>query len=339
MNYPKITIITPSLNQGPFLEATLRSVLDQDYPDLEYYVFDGGSTDSSVQILEKYSDRLTHWESNPDGGQSEAINKGLAMATGEIVNWLNSDDQLTEGSLLKVGKAYNGSPKDVGLVYGTALQFDETGPRRIAREFDQADINRYLAGVSFPQSAAFIRKSILDKVGYLNPDYHYGMDYDLYSRMALVCEFKRLPDQFAKNRLHKESKESSQATAFTEDWILIFNGLADKLGWHTNILEPLGLKRIVDVKLPVDRAPANCDPQKVMFYFLTEILRADYRNSNFERARLLKEHLQQNYLKAELNAEQEIEMILSRLRFPDLMIKSLRKVPLHRMFTKSQGNY
>ena len=107
MNLPRITIVTPSYNQGAFLEDTIRSVLDQGYPNLEYIVMDGGSTDNSVEIIEKYADRIDYWESEPDRGQTHAINKGFARATGVIGNWINSDDLLEPGALQTIGQAWN----------------------------------------------------------------------------------------------------------------------------------------------------------------------------------------------------------------------------------------
>lgn len=111
MNYPKISIITPSFNQGKFLEGTILSVLNQNYPNLEYIIMDGGSTDNSIEIIKKYVDKLTYWQSKPDDGQSAAINEGFRHATGEIFCWLNSDDQYTEGALKIVGEYFTNHPE------------------------------------------------------------------------------------------------------------------------------------------------------------------------------------------------------------------------------------
>ena len=117
MILPKISVVTPSFNQAPFLEETIQSVLSQGYPDLEYIVMDGGSTDGSAEIIGKYADRLTDWKSAKDGGQADAIRTGFARATGEILCWLNSDDTIAPGTLRRIGEFFAANP-DVDLVYG-----------------------------------------------------------------------------------------------------------------------------------------------------------------------------------------------------------------------------
>ena len=121
IQYPKISIVTPSYNQGQFIEETILSVLDQDYPDLEYLIIDGGSTDNTIDIIRKYSKHLTYWVSEPDRGQSHAINKGFAICTGEIFNWLNSDDLLLNNALSSVAEAYCSSEAEYKIVVGNCI--------------------------------------------------------------------------------------------------------------------------------------------------------------------------------------------------------------------------
>ncbi|NVO00781.1 MAG: glycosyltransferase, partial [Geobacteraceae bacterium] len=137
---PKITIVTPSYNQGRFLEKTILSVLDQGYPNLEYIVIDGGSTDESVEIIKKYADRLTYWVSEPDRGQSHAINKGFERATGEIFGWLNSDDWYHPGALQAVAEAFAANP-DVGAVVGAGEMVDEEGKQLIYKSTTKVDLD------------------------------------------------------------------------------------------------------------------------------------------------------------------------------------------------------
>jgi glycosyltransferase involved in cell wall biosynthesis len=122
----KITVITPSFNQAQYLEATIQSILAQDYEDLEYIIIDGGSTDGSVEIIKKYEQHLSYWVSEQDDGQSEALNKGLKLATGEVITWINSDDILQPGALHLVKKTFFECGQEVGLIYGGATLFNAT---------------------------------------------------------------------------------------------------------------------------------------------------------------------------------------------------------------------
>ena len=121
----KISIVTPSFNQGQFLESTILSVLDQDYPDLEYIIIDGGSTDNSLEVIRKYTDRISYWVSEPDEGQSHAINKGWSMATGDIIAWINADDVYCPGAFSLVAKAFENNP-DAVMVIGSGSSYDIT---------------------------------------------------------------------------------------------------------------------------------------------------------------------------------------------------------------------
>jgi glycosyltransferase involved in cell wall biosynthesis len=189
MNFPRISIVIPSYNQGQFLEETILSITDQQYPDLELFVVDGGSADNSIDIIKKYEHHLAWWVSEKDKGQSEAINKGLKKATGEIVSWVNSDDLLMPGSLQVISSTFTSATGQVGLIHGGAIVFDEDKIKETRLTYQSPNKEAYLAGMVFPQPAAFFRKSIVDKVGYLNDQLHYGMDYDFFMRLALVSDF------------------------------------------------------------------------------------------------------------------------------------------------------
>ena len=133
----KISIITPSYNQGQYLEETIRSVRDQPYPNLEYIIMDGGSTDNSVEIIKKYESRLAHWESRPDDGQADAINKGFNMATGDILGWLNSDDYYKPGALTEVAEYFDAD--DLKIVFGEcALYHEKSGKVKSSKVFEYA---------------------------------------------------------------------------------------------------------------------------------------------------------------------------------------------------------
>ncbi len=149
MNKPTVTIVTPSYNQGSFLEATIKSVIDQKYENLEYFVIDGGSVDNSLDVIRKYENQISFWVSEPDNGQSDAINKGFARATGKYINWLNSDDILLKGSLQKM-VAYLEANNDVDIVYGNTMMIDKEGKDIVCRKEIQYDNNIILYSINYP---------------------------------------------------------------------------------------------------------------------------------------------------------------------------------------------
>jgi glycosyltransferase involved in cell wall biosynthesis len=203
---PLVSIVTPSFNQAAYLENTIRSVLDQDYPNIEYILMDGGSSDGSVEIIRRYSDRLTWWVSEKDRGQTDAINKGFARAKGEILAWLNSDDTYQPHAIAEAVGCLRDRP-EVGLVYGDANFIDENG--RIIGRFPaaQTDYRRLRQGyVHVPQQAAFWRADLWRKVGPLDPTFYFAMDYDLWVRLAAQAPVQYTPRLWANFRLHSQGK-------------------------------------------------------------------------------------------------------------------------------------
>jgi len=207
MKLPKISIVTPSYNQGQFLEETIQSVLSQDYPHLEYFVFDGGSTDNSVDIIKKYEDQLACWVSEPDRGQSDAINKGFRRATGEIVTWLCSDDTYFPEALKSAGAFFSKHP-EVDVVYGDVAAIDAKSQIFAAIRSLNFSLLGLLSRIgSIPQPASFFRHKILDQVGFLDEKIDYCMDYEFYLRTAIAgFKFQRIPKTLATYRYHSASK-------------------------------------------------------------------------------------------------------------------------------------
>lgn len=201
-----VSIITPSFNQAPFLEATIRSVLEQDYPSLEYIIVDGGSTDGSLEIIQKYSNRLSWWVSEKDKGQTDAINKGFSHAHGDVLAWLNSDDTYNPGAVSAAEKVLEMNPKH-GLVYGDANFIDENGNILGSFPAAQTDLGRLRRGfVHIPQQSAFFRADLWKQVGPLDPSFYFAMDYDLWVRIASNAPMLYTHQLWANFRLHSQGK-------------------------------------------------------------------------------------------------------------------------------------
>ena len=201
-----VSIITPSFNQARFLEEAILSVLDQDYPRIEYILIDGGSTDGSLEVIQRYASRLARWVSEPDRGQTDAINKGFAWANGEILAWLNSDDTYLPGA---VGEAvdYLVTHPEAGMVYGDANLVDEGGQVIGRFPAKQTDYRRLRRGyVHIPQQASFFRASLWQRVGPLDPTFFFAMDYDLWVRLARLAPLHYTPRLWANFRLHGGGK-------------------------------------------------------------------------------------------------------------------------------------
>jgi len=208
---PKISIVTPSFKQAGFIERTIKSVLDQYYPNLEYFVQDGGSADGTDEILSCYGDRLTGWESRPDRGQSEAINLGFARTTGEIMAWLNSDDIFLPGALAYVAEYFNRHP-EVDVVYGHRILIDEND-QQIGRWMLPAHDDEVLSWSDYiPQETMFWRRRIWDKAGgQIDESFRFAMDWDLLVRFREAgARFARLPRFLGGFRIHTCQKTSAE---------------------------------------------------------------------------------------------------------------------------------
>ena len=210
MNSPLlVSVVTPSYNQVKYLEETILSVLNQTYPNIEYLVVDGGSSDGSVELLKQYDDRISWWVSEPDQGQTDAINKGFARASGEVYAWLNSDD-LYHPDAVSEAVEYLVTHPEVGLVYGDANFIDAN--ERVIGKFNaqQTSYQRLRrGGVYIPQQAAFWRANLWDEVGPLDPSFYFAMDYDLWVRLARITEIRYTPRLWAYFRLHDDAKTIS----------------------------------------------------------------------------------------------------------------------------------
>jgi glycosyltransferase involved in cell wall biosynthesis len=217
--WPRISVVTPSFNQGQFLEQTIRSVLLQGYPNLEYIVIDGGSTDESIAILKKYESQIAHWVSEPDRGQSHAINKGFERATGEIMCWLNSDDFYLPGTLRAVGESL-ASGSGTFAVVGHCVQVYADGrpPYHGTGRFEGLDrLLQFWKGYQMHQPSIFWRREVFEKVGYLDESQHYIMDFDYWVRMARYFEFRNLDLDLSCATYHAEAKTGDDFVKYMQE--------------------------------------------------------------------------------------------------------------------------
>jgi glycosyltransferase involved in cell wall biosynthesis len=223
--WPRISIVTPSLNQGRFIEETIRSVLLQGYPDLEYIIIDGGSTDGSIEVIRKYEKWLTYWVTEPDTGQSQAINKGIVRSTGQIFAWVNSDDLYCINAFMKVAQAmwHNGLVSKP-IVYGHLYWINESGEiisKSYATPVTRDDIIAFwIPGKSINQPTLFLTLSLL-KNNLLNESLHYAMDWDLWLRLSATHNFFLLPTFLSYFRYYHSSKSGTGKEKFFKEQIKI----------------------------------------------------------------------------------------------------------------------
>lgn len=220
LTYPVITVVTPSYNQAQFLEETIRSVLLQGYPALEYLVIDGGSQDGSVEIIRRYEQWLTDWQSEPDRGQSHAINKGWTKATGQILHWLNSDDILLPGALTAIGQAFAQDPS-LQVLMGHCLLTDINGQPQGSKSPKDLDFEALICGGSAAgQPAVFFSTHLVQQIGQLKEHLHYGLDREYFIRISQVkpsvkvCQLSR---SLACSRQWGETKSSKHQIKFFEE--------------------------------------------------------------------------------------------------------------------------
>lgn len=214
---PKISLVTPSFNQGQFLEETILSILNQRYPNLEYFIVDGGSTDESVEIIRRHAARMTWWVSEPDRGQAHAINKGLERCTGDIVAYLNSDDVFLPGALDLVAKTFVEHPGWNWLT-GECVLFGDASQACVKGSSATTDVADWLSYNRAPQQSTFWRRSLVERYGMFEERYRYIFDYEYWVRLVAageVCHAVNFP--LAGFRLHGASKTVGEDQPFARE--------------------------------------------------------------------------------------------------------------------------
>jgi glycosyltransferase involved in cell wall biosynthesis len=256
---PLISIITPSYNQGTFLEETIRSVLLQGYPKLEYIIIDGGSTDNSLDIIRQYAPYLAHWVSEADRGQTHAINKGLNHSTGAVMGWLNSDDVLLPDALSRIGAAFAADPaRQVVCGFRKVIDMHSQFVVNGVRGIPHSRVVRHRNIIA--QETVYWRREVFEKVGLLDENLRFVMDYDYWQRiLAAGYEFRLIPFYLGGFRRHAESKTATLETLYQAELDALFRryGVADnereavrRLGrlwdWRYDLIKDLCHQRIFD---------------------------------------------------------------------------------------------
>lgn len=222
---PLVTIVTPSLNQGRFIRRTIESVLSQDYPNVEYWVFDGGSSDETLDILRSYGERIK-WVSEPDRGQAHAVNKGWLRAQGEILSWLNADDVLKPDAVTIIIATFQTDAR-LATVYGQCTFIDEDDNELGFYETQPYSYRNLVTGADdfLPQPATFVRKDMASEVGFLNEEFQYVMDFDFWLRLGMHHPMVFLDTPVASLRIHQSSKTGSIIYKFAPELVQVYEKL------------------------------------------------------------------------------------------------------------------
>lgn len=319
----KITVITPSFNQGDYLEQTIDSVLSQNYTNLEYIIIDGGSTDNSVEIIKKHEKNLTFWVSEKDNGQSNAINKGLKIATGEVINWLNSDDWYENNALQKVGAAFENEQTNVFC--GRSRIVEDGKEIRQNKGTDiYSTIEKTIGFARIDQPETFFRKSCIDKIGLLNENFHYVMDRDWWIRYLLL---------FGLNGIEKTDgilvNFRSHASSKTNTYLSKFDGEAHDLYYtiakqhqlsEAKIFEDIWQTSLVE-NASYSSASNNDSIQKSIQYYLLQMAFISYAKDDYHQAKKIIDQVNSTVLNIE--DQQHLDQVKKRIKFLPIWLKQL----------------
>ncbi len=294
----KISIITPSFNQGCYLEQTIESVLSQNYPALEYIIIDGGSTDNSVDIIKKYEKHLTYWVSEKDNGQSDAINKGLKMATGDIINWINSDDWYNPNTFRQLNHYFEEDA--VLVVSGKGNIWKEDKIQLVSPGVDVYEtVEKTTGWARIDQPETFFRRSAIEKMGLLNTQLHYIMDREWWIRFLLLFgqqPILKVNDIFTNFRLHEKSKTVSHVTHFNQEALDVYYTIAKQNNLsEADIFEQHFQANYIDT-LQFENCKEKEFMQKVIHYFWLQQARVRYAANDYSSSRDFLQHIRPQLL-------------------------------------------
>ena len=326
MYYPKISIVTPTLNQDKYIEQTILSVLEQKYPNLEYIIIDGGSTDETIKIIKKYQQHLSYWISETDNGQTDAINKGFAKCTGEIFNWINSDDYYEPGALKKIGELFTNNPLS-NVVCGKEWSFIDGNPTR--RTLSQGSL---IKGNVFEtiqigiidQPCTFFRRESIAAFFPLNDSLRYVMDRELWWSFLLKYgqdDILVTDDILSNFRVHPQSKSFAEADLFEMEFdrlkLTLFRQLRAPIILENQLPEntkPIPIKWTIDIK-PVQHIAAE---------FATWFAERNYVNDNIKKTGQLM-RLVKKWKKVNMN-KKEWKLWVAGTIIPEVVVKALKKI-------------
>lgn len=269
---PRITIITPSYNQGNYLEATILSVIHQNYPNIQYIIIDGGSTDNTLDIIKKYEHKIDYWVSEKDNGQSDAINKGLKIANGEIINWLCSDDILLPNALWNIVYEFNKS-NEINVISGLSKQFSENTSFGLSSTTIYKSFSEIIYTAHICQPSTWFKKKIFDAITPLNEELHFTMDSEMWIKYLLLFNLenvKYLPKLICGYRYHNSSKTVSQDHLFGIDKTRTYYSILkiiDAPKFIQNLYSPLSksnLHQIAEIGNKISKEEKN----KIILYFM-----------------------------------------------------------------------
>jgi glycosyltransferase involved in cell wall biosynthesis len=269
---PKITIITPSYNQGEFIEATILSVINQNYPNFQYIIIDGGSTDNTIDVIKKYESKIDYWVSEKDKGQSDAINKGLKIANGEIINWLCSDDILLPDVLFAIADEFMKS-NEINVVSGLAKKFSENTILGLSTTTQYKEISEILYIAHICQPSTWFRKDIFDKITPLNTELHFTMDSEMWIKYLLqfkINNIKYLPKVICGYRYHNTSKSVCQDYLFGADKVGIYYSILKILkapNFLLNLYRPLSKSNIHET-VNLNNSFSKSEIEKIVLHFM-----------------------------------------------------------------------
>lgn len=256
--YPKISIITPSFNQGQFIEKTILSILNQNYPNLEFIIIDGGSTDNTIDVIKKFEKHLKYWVSELDQGQSDAINKGLKFATGEIINWLNSDDYLEDGVLFKIANDFISNNIDILCGYSILITQNGIIEKRTSKM--GGNFAQFISQGHVMQPSTYFKMNIFKEFAPLETSLHYMMDH--YIWLQYICKYgtskvKYVDYKISNVLVHPDAKSFKMISLFKEDKEIIYSSL----------FKSISLKWIYPRNTKIKQLPFNTASEQIKIHY------------------------------------------------------------------------